>query len=296
MSLSIFLQKYQGVLENCLADLVPSPPCPYQQLYDAAQYSLLDGGKRIRPLLTLIAVHDLGGSVEEALHPACALECIHTYSLIHDDLPCMDDDDFRRNKPSLHRAFSEGMAVLTGDYLLTRAFQILANAPHLSSEKKVLLIQSLSRGSGGEGMIGGQVLDIQAEGQDLELQELQNVHQMKTGALLSTALDFAAILMGSCSEVRQLLWTFGQQFGLAFQIMDDILDLTESESHGKKRCSDVFNHKSTYPDLLGLEGARERAEELIEEMRITIQQVPGEATLLKEFCLGILEKVNISCS
>ena len=195
-------------------------------LHDAATYSLLAPGKRLRPKVAIQITEALGGSKEAALIPACALELIHCYSLIHDDLPCMDDDDFRRGKPSLHRAFPEAIAVLTGDYLLTKAFEIIAEAPLISDAQKIKLIQCLSKRSGAPGMIGGQVLDIEATGKNITPEHLDQIHHQKSADLLTAAALFGGIIADTDDETLHSLEQFGAAFGLAFQITDDLLDVT----------------------------------------------------------------------
>lgn len=188
-------------------------------LFEAAHYSL-EGGKRLRPLITLAVVETFGKEIEKGLYPACALEMIHTYSLIHDDLPCMDDDDFRRGKPSLHRAYPESHAVLTGDFLLTYAFEVLVKAPHLSEAEKNRLVTVLALRAGSKGMIGGQVMDI--EGENLRLEDLITMHIKKTAALITAAFEFGGIIAGQ--DDLTPFRVIGEHLGLAYQIIDDILD------------------------------------------------------------------------
>lgn len=263
---------------------------PYSSLFQAARYSLLGGGKRLRPVLALVVAETLGGSVEKALHPACALEMIHAYSLIHDDLPCMDDDDFRRGKPSLHRAFPEGHAVLTGDFLLTHAFEILANAPGISAENKVRLVALLSKQAGGEGMIAGQVMDLEAEGKEIPFDHLQLIHAKKTGALITAAIEFGGIVAGAATAQEKILQQFGQQIGLAFQIRDDILDVTASkQKHGKAVGSDAVNNKVTYVTALGLVKAKQALQELLEAAIKTAQELPGAGVRLVQLTQHTLQ-------
>ncbi len=204
------------LVDQTLEKLLPSQNGP---LFEAARYSL-EEGKRLRPLLTLATVQTFEKSIEGALQPSCALEMIHTYSLIHDDLPCMDDDDFRRGRPSLHKAYPESHAILTGDFLLTYAFEVLANAPSLSAKQKNQLIATLALRSGSNGMIGGQVLDI--ENQQTTPKQLLNTHMKKTGALITAALEFGGIIAGQ-SDLSHLQ-AIGEALGLAYQLVDDILD------------------------------------------------------------------------
>lgn len=263
MNLSLYFAEKSALIEKHLDQLVPEQTVPYNALYQAARYSLLGGGKRLRPLLVLATAEMLGVKDLQALSAACALELIHTYSLIHDDLPCMDNDDFRRGKPSLHKKYSEGHAVLTGDFLLTHAFEIVVTDSWLSSEQKVQLVHTLATQSGGPGMIGGQLMDIQAEGKKIDLETLQTIHHYKTGALITASITCGAIIAEASSRDLEHLQKFGNDIGLAFQIIDDVLDVTASnEKHGKAVASDFTNNKSTYVSLLGLEKAQQTAEAL----------------------------------
>lgn len=207
-------------IDDTLDALIALKPCLHQKLYEAARYSLFSGGKRIRPLLTLAITHALHGEIESALFPACAIECIHTYSLIHDDLPCMDDDDFRRGKPTLHKVYSEGQAVLVGDYLLTFAFECLTKAPLLSAEEKIALISLFSEAAGGDGMVGGQLLDICPTPNA----SLMQIHRMKTGALFHASVKAGGIITKASTPTLESLSLLGHQIGFLFQIVDDILD------------------------------------------------------------------------
>lgn len=261
------------------------------QLFDAARYSLLAGGKRLRPILTLATAEMLGCTDKTPLDTACALEMIHTYSLIHDDLPCMDDDDFRRGKPSLHKAYDEGLAVLTGDFLLTFAFEVVANDKHLSAEQKVTLIQILAQYSGVNGMIGGQVMDIKAEGKQLDIDALKSLHSSKTGALLKASIFCGTITAGASLKQMLTLSNFGNDFGLAFQIIDDILDVTSSEKkHGKKISSDVTNNKSTYVTLLGLEESQQAANKLIESSLNHLKSLECDTSILEAIARKIVQQ------
>lgn len=259
--LEAFLKENLLLVESHLDTLVAEQATPYAHLFQAARYSLLGGGKRIRPLLTLAVAHVLQGQCEAALQPACALELIHTYSMIHDDLPAMDDDDFRRGKPALHKAFPEGHAILTGDFLLTYAFEILTSAPLLTATQIVELTALLAKSAGGHGMIAGQIMDISAENQVINLEEVTQIHQTKTGALIVCAVEFGAIIAGCAPSERLLLKQFGENIGLAFQILDDVLDVTSSYlKHGQAISSDLKNKKSTYATLLGVAKAQEIAQ------------------------------------
>ena len=233
-----------------------------ETLKSSMAYSINAGGKRIRPLLVLATLEDLGVESEDALTVACAAELLHTYSLIHDDLPCMDDDDFRRGKPTNHIVYGEGVAVLAGDALQTLAFGSLTHLSDTSAQDTLRIIRLLSDASGATGMVGGQMLDIEGETKRLSLSELETIHVNKTGALLSFCIGAGAILAGLDEEKTAKLKDFAYHIGLAFQIQDDILDITSTtEELGKTAGSDVISDKSTYPSLLGLEGAMARLAE-----------------------------------
>ena len=259
VSLKEYLEGLTQHIELELERLVPSCDTPYVQLFRAARYSILSGGKRIRPILAIAAAESLGKPIETSIQAACALEIVHTYSLIHDDLPCMDDDDFRRGKPSLHKAFSEAHAVLAGDFLLTYAFELLATAPFQDAAQKVELVRLLSSGGGSHGMIGGQVMDIEGENTALPLELLQQMHRFKTGALITTSVLFGATIGKASEHQTGIFKQFGEEIGLAFQIVDDILDVTTCMKKQGVPSSDIKNQKSTYVSLLGMEKAREMA-------------------------------------
>jgi len=226
---------------------------PHAALFEAARYSVLAPGKRLRPLFVLATAETFReGILEKALTPACAIEMLHTYSLIHDDLPCMDDDDLRRGRPTLHKVFPEGHAVLTGDFLLTYAFQLLSETPHLSAEQKMALVQVLSKNAGSEGMIGGQVVDLELLEKPLDLKILEFLHLNKTAALFSCCFESGAIIAECTKEQRAVLKTAGQKIGFAFQLLDDIQDQNKNE-------------KVSAISLLGSEGTKHYAKKLLEE-------------------------------
>jgi len=268
-------------IDQHLAVIVPEKDVPYHSLFTAARYSLMGGGKRLRPILALATTETLGGNIDSALTSVCALELVHTYSLIHDDLPCMDDDDFRRGKPTLHKMYSEGHTVLTGDFLLTYAFDIIANDEKLEVEQRLKLIQILSKCAGGDGMIAGQVLDLQSEGAQINLDQLRLIHQCKTGAMIRGSIEFGGILAQASVIEMDVLRKFGNDIGLAFQIVDDIIDVTASkEKHGRAISSDQTNDKMTYVSLLGLDGAQVAAQELFDSACSVLKQLPFDSTLL----------------
>lgn len=283
-----YLKARGHLVEQQLDRLIPEHHSPYQHLFEAARYALLGAGKRIRPILTLATVEMLGGNIELALTPACTLEIVHTYSLIHDDLPCMDDDDFRRGKLTVHKRYSDGHAVLTGDYLLTYAFEILASYPHLPAEKKVKLIATLAKRIGADGMIGGQVMDVACEGKKISLDTLRLLHRNKTGALIMASVEFGGILANANELQMEHLRQFGESIGLAFQIVDDILDVTSSQAkHGRMVASDVINEKSTYVTLLGLEQSQAYAQECYTKAVKSLKVFPhaGYLTNLADFII-----------
>ncbi len=265
-----------------LNELVADTDSSYHSLLQAARYSLLGGGKRLRPLLTIATTEALGAPADHALDPACAIEMVHAYSLIHDDLPCMDDDDFRRGKPTLHHVYPEGHAVLAGDFLLTYAFEVLAIAPCLSDSQRVQLVATLARAAGGSGMVAGQIMDLEAEDRAIDLESLQNIHRHKTGALLTAPLQFGGIIARVDSVILEQLTLLGGLLGQAFQIVDDILDIVASETkHGKSVSSDVINAKTTYVSLLGLEQSQQKADELLVQSMDIISQLPGNTDTLR---------------
>ncbi|MCI9575936.1 MAG: polyprenyl synthetase family protein [Clostridiales bacterium] len=264
------MRKRQQILleqiEEKLDSYVPKTDTLYRNLIEAMRYSLLDGGKRIRPLLVLEFCQLCGGEVSKAMPFACALEMIHTYSLIHDDLPCMDNDDMRRGRPSNHKAFGEGLALLAGDALLTLAFETMLSPESIAlagTQPAAEAAGTLACAAGAHGMVGGQVIDLASEGQQIPLEILQLMDECKTGSLIVAAAEMGCILAGASQEKRQAARKYASAIGLAFQIVDDILDVTgTTEDLGKKAGSDADNQKSTYVTLLGLEKAQEAALEL----------------------------------
>jgi len=291
MLLQDFLSSQCLKIEEELERLIPEKLVPYNNLFQAARYSILAGGKRLRPVLTLATAEALGGSSTNALRAACALEMIHTYSLIHDDLPCMDDDDFRRGKPSLHKVYPEGHAVLTGDFLLTHAFTVLADDSNLTPDQRLELIKVLAAHSGAEGMIGGQVMDIAAEEQNVTLELLEEIHQLKTGAMIRAALEFGAIIANASLQDRSVLNQFGKDIGLAFQVVDDVLDVTNSKAkHGKEIASDQINGKTTYVSLLGLQKSKDYARELTDRAILSLKALKVDTSLLKEIALSVIDR------
>ena len=230
------------------------------------RHSIFAGGKRLRPILCLAAAEACGGSAEAAMPAACAVECLHTYSLIHDDLPCMDDDDFRRGVPTCHKVYGDAVAVLAGDALQALAFELTAKTPENARYTAKDYILELAVTAGSLHLIGGQVMDLEGEGKRLPLADLRYVHESKTAALLTTSLKLGAMSAGASAEQLAAIHRFGWNIGLAFQVIDDILDVTQtSEKLGKSAGKDLATEKSTYPALLGLEASRAEAHRLTDE-------------------------------
>lgn len=262
-------------------------------LKESMLYSIRAGGKRIRPLFVIAVADMFHNKQKEAYTVGAAVEMIHTYSLIHDDLPSMDNDDLRRGKPTNHVVFGEAFATLAGDALNTLAFGILARMDNVSPEKKVELINLLSIASGAEGMVGGQVLDIEGENKQLNLAELENVHVNKTGAILRFSIEAGAVLSDASLEDRKALVEFAHHIGLAFQIQDDILDVEgTSEQLGKTAGKDEASNKSTYPSLLTIDGAKEKLNEHYNFALKALEKLSKDTTLLQDFANYIVSRNN----
>lgn len=275
--------------EEQLKTLFDFPPSPQEKLFAAARHIVLAPGKRLRPLILLTTVAALDGPLDCALKPACALEILHTYSLIHDDLPCMDDDDYRRGLLTLHKKYDEATAVLTGDFLLTYAFEILAESPGLSAEARIQMIQVLAKSAGGQGMIGGQILDLDAEVNPPTLDQLKRIHQRKTADLFAAAFEMGGIISGASPQLQKELCLIGEEVGLAFQIIDDVIDLTDSvQKHGKTVSSDAINGKTTYVSLLGIEGAKQSAHQLLTSAGIRLDSLPHAGSLKELITAGLI--------
>lgn len=259
------MSEYILAIENRLNTFFSHGVSGTEKLKDAVLYSLLAGGKRIRPVLVLEFSRALGFNWENAIDTACAVELIHTYSLIHDDLPCMDNDDMRRGKPSCHKAFGEDVAVLAGDALLTHAFGMISDsAPHkISYESACRVISLFSRYSGIDGMIGGQILDISADGKDVDADELKKIELLKTSALIILSCKAGCIIANADEEKLKAAEVYGENLGLAFQVIDDVLDVEGDEKLlGKATGSDIKQDKSTYVDLLGIDEAKSYSRQL----------------------------------
>jgi geranylgeranyl diphosphate synthase, type II len=259
--LKAYLQDRQKIVEEALEQYLPGEDSIPADIYKAVRYSVFNGGKRIRPILCLAAAEAVGGDLGPAIPVACALELIHSYSLIHDDLPAMDNDDFRRGKPACHKVFGENIAILAGDALLTEAFVLLScvEKVRLSAERRLAVIQEIAQAAGISGMIGGQALDVLSEKSVPEESMLYDIHRRKTGALIVASVKSGAIIFNARKEKIQALAEYGINLGLAFQIADDILNVEgDRELMGKETGSDAARNKLTYPSLLGLDVAKEK--------------------------------------
>jgi geranylgeranyl diphosphate synthase type II len=266
---------------------------PQKELIDAMNYSLEAGGKRVRPALVYAFCEALGGSITSAIAPACAIEMIHTFSLIHDDLPAMDNDDFRRGKPSCHKKFGEAMAILAGDALSVLPYEIIADSPDLTADQKVLIISVLANSVGRDGMIGGQVIDmLNEERSDVTEEELRNMYRCKTGQLIAVSCVMGAICADASRETLRSAAEYGLRLGLAFQIIDDILDVTSTQEElGKPIGSDERENKTTFVTLFGLEKAIELADKATSEALEWLDSVEDNA-FLKELTEKLLRRKN----
>jgi geranylgeranyl diphosphate synthase, type II len=278
-----------------LDGFLPKESTPPERIHQAMRYSMFAGGKRLRPVLLLASGEALGAPTptDDLMPAACAIEMIHTYSLIHDDLPAMDNDDLRRGRPTCHKAFGEAMAILAGDALLTQAFRVLAaDAPHLDAFKQLRVIREISTAAGTvEALIGGQVVDMESEGQAVDAATLEYIHRSKTGAMIRAPVIVGGIIAGADDEQMARLDAYSRRIGLAFQIADDILDVTQtSEQLGKTAGKDQAVSKATYPAIHGLEASQKKARELVEEAVEIVSTIGGEAQILASIARFIVER------
>jgi geranylgeranyl diphosphate synthase, type II len=266
MDLKDYLKKRCKLVDQALERVLPSAEELPASLHGSMRYSVFAGGKRVRPVLMLAACETVGGNLEHAMSAACAMEMIHTYSLIHDDLPAMDDDDFRRGNPTNHKVYGEATAILAGDALLTEAFILLSRESGGDPAARLRVIHEIANASGSRGMVGGQVVDMESEGKgEIDLATLSYIHTHKTGALIRASVRAGAILGGASGEHLDALTRYADAIGLAFQIADDILDVEgTTEELGKDAGSDQARGKATYPALVGLEASKARAQELVQ--------------------------------
>jgi geranylgeranyl diphosphate synthase type II len=278
-----YIKKQMRLVDKALDRFLPKATVAPVTIHKAMRYSLFAGGKRLRPVLVLAAAEAAGGSEAAALPAACAVECLHTYSLIHDDLPCMDNDDFRRGRPTSHKVFGEGIAVLAGDALLTLALDLVAQSPGNKRFSSAAFVRELAKAGGSRELIAGQVMDIEAEGKKITADHLRKIHQGKTAALIRSCLSLGGMSAGATPRVVEALGVFGFSLGLAFQIVDDILDITQtSEQLGKSAGKDVKAQKSTYPALMGLKGAEAEAEKWTWQAHDALKPLGKKATRLHQ--------------
>ncbi|WP_253294480.1 polyprenyl synthetase family protein [Bacillus pumilus] len=285
-NLNEFLTTRKQAIEDYLFTYVQELTIP-EDLKSSMLYSLKAGGKRLRPVLVLALLHAYGKNEEDGIPVGCAVEMIHTYSLIHDDLPCMDDDDLRRGIPTNHKVYGEATAVLAGDALLTESFRLITSqlSSSVSADKKLRIVEELVKSAGALGMVGGQFDDMEAEQKQVSLAELESIHARKTGKLLTFSVAAGAILAGASEDDIEKLREFSYHIGIAFQIRDDILDLEGSEEKiGKRVGSDTANEKSTYPSLLTLSGAKEKLHEHITRAKEIVSNLQLEQKLLHDLC------------
>ncbi len=276
MNLKTYLRTRQGEIDRALNRYLPKANTKPATLHKAMRYSLFAGGKRLRPILCLAAAEACRGNIGNALPLACALECIHTYSLVHDDLPSMDNDDFRRGRPTCHKVFGEGIAVLAGDALLTIAFEIVSKAKPAPRYDMSTLLSETAVAAGSQKLIAGQVADLEAEGKNVKRDQLQFIHENKTAAILKSSVRLGAMSANAEAKKLSAITRFGQRLGLAFQIIDDILDVTQtSEILGKSAGKDVAAKKATYPAVIGLDKSRAEARRLTRQAHDTLSVFAG---------------------
>ena len=296
MKLADYLQRRQKWVEEALKRWVPGENEFPPPVHQAMRYSLFAGGKRLRPILVLAAAEAVGGSVRDVLPLACSFELIHTYSLIHDDLPSMDNDDMRRGKPTSHKVFGEALAILAGDALLTEAFHLAARPEvmkKVSARRRIQALWHLARAAGSQGMVGGQTMDILTQGQPVDSGTLEYIHAHKTGWLIAASVAVGAIVGGATARQLRNLQGYGEKLGLAFQITDDLLDETGEEAKlGKAVGKDQIKGKATYPGLYGIPESRRRAERLVEEAIQHLQPFDRRANPLREIARFILSRGN----
>jgi farnesyl diphosphate synthase len=295
-NLKAYLTACQNRVERALDARLPAENILPQGLHQAMRYSVLDGGKRTRPLLTYATGQALGLSEDLLDAQACAVEFIHVYSLIHDDLPAMDDDDLRRGKPTCHKAFDEATAILAGDALQALAFDVLANdsSIQVDATARLKMITTLTKASGSQGMVGGQAIDLASVGTKLTVPELENMHIHKTGALIRASINLAALSKPDIDPVMaKKLDHYAKCIGLSFQVKDDILDVeSDTATLGKTQGKDEDNDKPTYPALLGMAGAKQKAQELHELAVASLTEFGKEADLLRDLSLYIIERTH----
>lgn len=294
MDVKAYLREKKAVVDRALEGYIPKHQGPASLVIDAMRYSLFAGGKRLRPILCLAGAEAVGGARADVLHVACALELIHTYSLIHDDLPLMDDDDVRRGKPANHRVFGEAVALLAGDGLLTEAFRLMGSpekSPGISPENSLKVIGLIAKAAGYRGMVGGQVVDIESEGKEVDFSVVEYIHTRKTGALISASVTSGALIGGGDDGQLKGIETYGKKVGLAFQISDDILDIEgDSETMGKGVGSDGRKEKVTYPSVVGLAESKKKQTELVQSAIDALKPFDERTDPLREIARYIIKR------
>jgi geranylgeranyl diphosphate synthase, type II len=291
MDLKRYLATRAAEVDAAIGVFLPKAKERPATIHSAMRYAVFAGGKRLRPVLCLAAAEASGGEVSHALAPACAVELMHTYSLVHDDLPAMDDDDLRRGRPTCHKVYGEGMAVLCGDALLTEAFIVLAQTPVSKRYGTRDYIAELALTGGSRKLIGGQVMDLEGEGKKLTKKELVRIHEAKTAALLTTSLRLGAMCANATPAKLEALTTFGYNLGLAFQVIDDILDVTQStEVLGKTAGKDQAVEKATYPSVIGLDASRREAAKLTAAAMGALKPFGKKAMRLEEIAAYLLKR------
>lgn len=291
MDLKTYLQITAQEIDAAMDGFLPKAKDRPSTIHAAMRYSVFAGGKRLRPVLCLAAAEACGGESSAALAPACAVELMHTYSLVHDDLPAMDDDDLRRGRPTCHKVYGEGMAVLCGDALLTESFLVLSKTPTTQRYGTRDYISELAETGGSRKLIGGQVMDLEGEGKKLTKRDLVRIHEAKTAALLTTSLRLGAMTANATPAKLDALTHFGYALGLAFQVIDDILDVTQStEVLGKTAGKDEAVEKSTYPAILGLEASRKEAARLTKAAMDALKPFKSKAKRLEEIASHLLQR------
>lgn len=294
MTLKAYMKEQKTIIDNRLAELLQPDVKAFETLYKSMNYSLMGGGKRIRPILMLAVLDMLGKDGAPYLDIACALECVHTYSLIHDDLPAMDNDDYRRGNLTNHKVYGDGMAILAGDALLTYAFELIAGQSQVEPAKIAAIIKAFAHAAGPAGMVGGQAYDLESEGnRDIGIEGLKLLHNAKTGVIFKAAIDIAAILGDATPAQRQALDDYATAMGLTFQITDDILDVVgDSKVLGKPVGSDEKNNKATYVTIFSLPEAQKLAQQVAAEAVAALDIFADRGAILKELVNYMLIRVN----
>ena len=294
MDLKKYLQEKEDIVNKALDTLLPKEDEFPQRLHKAMRYSVFAGGKRIRPILVIAAAEVFGKTAANVINIACAIELIHTYSLIHDDLPAIDNDDLRRGLPTNHKGFGEAIALLAGDALLTKGFQIMSQPSGVSGQQSALILKSIheiAKAAGSTGMVGGQVVDIESEGKEVAFPVLEYIHIHKTGELILASVKAGAILAGAENKELETITRYGEAIGLAFQIADDIIDVEgNKEDVGKNIGGDAKKGKVTYPSILGVDESRKRARELVDMAITALKDFDRKAEPLREIARYIVER------